>query len=204
MIYGQKFDFSRYADYVAYFRSQVSDHPAFLYPEGEKHFYLWHLEDFDKGLNRAPSGFHFLLEDPESDISDNQNKLYLDRVVGSYVIVHRVKADDIDDEIEVASACKQLAMNFLGKLIKDKLKQRIVSFDPNSVKGMKIGPVWDNYFGFRLEFRIDTSATDALIAPEEFTETATDEVLDYAQRNNFVVTSPQAVFDTIYHLRRIS
>lgn len=206
MSYGRKYDFTRYDDYVAYFRALAEDHPAFFHSDTHKSFFQWHLEDLDRTLNDLSLAFPaMLIEEPESSFGDNGAGYVTDRIMGAVVVVDRVPVgSSAAVETEVKTRCKQLAMVVLAKLYQDKYQARIVGFSPNDTKGAFIGPVWDNVYGYRLEITLTENSTDAKLNPADFTESAVDEILHYATMNGYRVTDAQAIYDTIYQLRRIA
>lgn len=206
MTYGRTYDFTRYDDYVAYFRAVAEDHPAFFNGPDRKTFFQWHMEDLDRSLNDLKLKFPALIiEEPESQFNDNGAIYITDRIMGALLVVDKLKVGaSAAEEVALKTRCKQLAMGVLAKMYHDKYQLRITGFNPSDSKGAFMGPVWDNVYGFRLEFELVENSTDAKLNTADYTESATDEVLHYALMNGFTVTTPQAVFDTIYNLRRIA
>ncbi|MBA4304604.1 MAG: hypothetical protein C0424_10305 [Sphingobacteriaceae bacterium] len=206
MSYGRKYDFTRYDEYVAYFRALAEDHPAFFHSDTHKSFFQWHLEDLDRTLSDLNLAFPaMLIEEPESSFGDNGAGYVTDRIMGAVVVVDRVPVGSgAAVETEVKTRCKQLAMAVLAKMYHDKYQARIVGFSPNDTKGAFIGPVWDNVYGYRLEITLSENSTDAKLNTADFTESAVDEVLSYARMNGYAVTNTPLVYNTIFRLRRIA
>lgn len=206
MNYGRTYDFTRYDDYVAYFKALAEDHPAFFHGGDRKTFFQWKMEDLDKNLNSLQLKFPaMIIEEPEDTFSDNGAGYVTDKVIGAIVVINQVRNfGDTAEETQVKTECKKLAVGILARLYHDKYKMKITGFDPNDCKGGYLGPVWDNCFGYRLEISLQENSTDALLNPADYTETLVDNILEYAQNNGFAVSSAQAIFDTIYNLRRIA
>ncbi|MDP2188572.1 MAG: hypothetical protein Q8J69_07805 [Sphingobacteriaceae bacterium] len=205
MTYGRTYDFTRYDDYVAYFKALAEDHPAFFHSHQHKSFFLWHLEDLDRSLNDLALSFPVLMiEEPESTYSDNGAGYVTENLMGAVVVIKPVQnLGDTAAEMQVKTECKKLALGVMARMYHDKYQLRITGFDPSESKGAVVGPVWDNCYGYRLEFNLKENSTDAALDPNDYTDTLVDKVLIFARDNNYQVSNVQAVFDTIYKLRRL-
>lgn len=204
MTYGRTYDFTRYADYVAYFEALAADHPAFFNGPSRKTFFQWHLEDLDKSLNDLKLAFPALLiEEPESQFSDNGAMYITDRIMGAVVVVDHLKPGvGPAEEVALKTRCKELAMGVLAKMYHDKYQLRITGFNPANSKGAFIGPAWDNVYGFRLEFELVENSTDAQHDVNDYTESIVDSINEYARNNAFAHTGLQGIYNTIFNMRR--
>lgn len=204
MTYGLTYDFTRYDQYVAYFKALAEDHPAFFHGPKHKSFFQWKMEDLDRTLADINLAFPALLiEEPESNFSDNGAGYVTDGLMGAIVVLDHLPNNTAAGETELKANCKRLALSILARMYHDKYQLRITGFNPTDSKGAYVGPVWDNCYGFRLEFLLTENSTDAKLNPDDFTETLVDGILHYAMMNGYTVTDAQSTFDTIYKLRRI-
>lgn len=153
-----------FTEYVNYFKTAAINHKVIAHnPPTVNSFYRMDIEEVLNGLRTKLSSVSLILENPEvyteDMLSDNRRKLWR----GAFLIIKQAKRNDFDDEALVLNDTMEIGEEVLSKMVNDAQKYRsnksytpaIGGFDPNRVRYQKIGPIFDNYYGWRFEIEFN-------------------------------------------------
>lgn len=153
-----------FSNYIAYFKTAAVNHKELLHVDDTNvTFYRMDIEEVLTGLRYKLKSKSLILESPEKNtrdaFSDNPRKI----ITGAFLIVGPVKKNDFTDEVAVLDKCEEISEDILSKIVNDcsKFKRNsswtgaIKGFDPNSIRSQKVGPLFDNFYGWRTEFQIN-------------------------------------------------
>lgn len=160
-----------FSEYVDYFRTCAINHKVIAHnPPTVNSFYRMDIEEVLNGLRAKLASTSLILENPElfydDLLSDNKRKIWR----GAYLIVKQAKKNDFDDETQVLSDTLTIGEEVLSKLFNDSQKHRknntytpaIGTFHPERVRIQKVGPLFDNYYGWRFEIEFNQAANRSL------------------------------------------
>ncbi len=152
-----------FSDYIAYFKTAAINHKLLLHVDNTNvTFYRMDIEEVLTGLRYKLKTKSLILENPEKNtrdlLSDNPRKI----ITGAFLVIGPVKKNDFADEVTVLDKCEEISEDILSKIANDcsKFKRNpnwaraIKGFDPNSIRSQKVGPLFDNFYGWRTEFQI--------------------------------------------------
>lgn len=158
-------------DYIEYFEALANTHKKIRNGlDGEKRFTPISMEDVINNINH---NLTFRPQDGEADYAlmllENISGQFRGRDVrnlndepdGAFVILKHCPAEDYDRERAIYKECKLIAVSLLGTMTKDyeeNANNIMQYFEPSTgVRYMKVGPVFDNCFGIRVEFGFSKS-----------------------------------------------
>jgi len=152
-----------YSNVVQYFDNLSQCHRLLGADSEKEHFLEISFEELFRPISRPGTYGQILVlfEHPDFSVSDNGGESFRELTNFAFSVVQPPQPDDPDRHNKIA-VCHQIAMDMLGRLYSERghdpanWKHR---FKPGSIKGQVIGPLSDNNYGVRVEFRIDPSTT---------------------------------------------
>lgn len=163
----------RFKDYIKYWEDAAVSNRAIHHLSDPKYiaFKRVNIDEVWQSIKLNMKGKVVILENPEirtSDaLSDNTRKL----LSGAVLFIEEVQKDNFDDEVTKCDELEIIAQQFMAKLINDvkKFKQnknhpyKLKGIDQNTLQLNKVGPVFGNWFGWRLTFVLNQSFENNLV-----------------------------------------
>ncbi len=149
--------------YVQYFKTIAETHKDIGHTDQEKHFYRLNISEVQNTLRSIVPGKVFMLESYEGQLIDQRSDNVRDEQLCAFMILGHVPPGDFDQENIILGECKRIGFEVISKLYKDKKDNvaELRGFDIGSVHYMKVGPIFDNYFGYRFTHSINDKANVA-------------------------------------------
>lgn len=97
-----------------------------------------------------------VLETPEFTYSDNQADNYMKDKTSAFSILKRCKSDDfdaIDDAVDLCEAVSHEIVTVMHRDNRSYNDQLFGNLPLNTFGGFKVGPVFDGFYGIRVEFK---------------------------------------------------
>jgi len=155
--------------YQQYFRTMAVQHKFLQHDPnsetkdsdiGKKHFARWSADEVLTGL-RTKLGWPALLLELYEVIYSEQNKYDIKgNYHGAFSVLDKAKSTDYTSEIAAFAKAEQIVMDILQKIWQDHYgpdadacQTPFFSFDFNNLQIMPVGPLYDNNFGWRVEFK---------------------------------------------------
>lgn len=147
------------SQYISYFEGIATNHKEIAHKEDEKHFCRMNIEEVLTGLRSGILTPALILESFEGSLVDNKSDNILADRTGAFMILKKVEVDDFTQENEYLDDCERIGLEIIKRIRRD---ARIVPiqnrtpkiFNLNSVEWQKIGPLFDNFFGYRFTFKM--------------------------------------------------
>jgi hypothetical protein len=116
-------------------------------------FVRFNIEEVLKGLrhNLNLTNFCLLLEAPEGTIDDNRGDQCWDNQVVSYLVLRQVEVNDFAGERATVAQARQIGVKILTRILQD-ARFGDVDLAEDPVEYEKVGPVFNNAFGYRISF----------------------------------------------------
>lgn len=148
-----------FLDVMEYFETIATEHIAIQHSDSEKHFARINIDEVLGGLKTKLKFPALVVESPEGFFTDDTIDNVLRGYVIGFTIVDRVKPGDFDGEETVLAITEQMVMDIVSRLRKehrDYSTAGIISraFQLNTVRWNKVGPLWENCFGWRCTFQV--------------------------------------------------
>ena len=143
-------------EYSAYFEKLSRQHVDIKHNDSAPRFFRLKGRDVTTKLQRADN-IILVLESPEFSFSDNNSdNIFKDRI-GAFAILKRVKKlDDFIEQEDAVDECEQIAEEIFKLMRRDNksYSEQLFGYLPiNSFSGFKVGPVYDGFYGIRVEFK---------------------------------------------------
>jgi len=162
----------KFSEYETYFLEAAKSNKkiSHLASPDKKTFRRIDIEEVITGAKSSMKGLSMFLEAPEIGtrdmLSDNPRKLF----EGAFLILNEAAKGNFDSEMTVLDETMDVAEQVVAKMKNDLLKHKlnanhpykIKGFDPSSVKMFKVGPVFGNWYGWRVSFTIDQTWSNRL------------------------------------------
>jgi len=165
----------KFVDYIDYFRNAAINHKQLLHDtNGKVSFYRMDIEELLSGLRTNLKSISLIIESPEKRtqdlLSDNPRKV----ITGAFLVIGPVKKNDFNDEVSVLDKTEAITEDILSKIKNDCSKYRrdsswprvIKGFDPSTIRSQKVGPLFNNFYGWRTEIQINQTYSNNLILDE--------------------------------------
>ena len=165
------------SDYDAYFKDLSSRMASIAHTEEDPRFGHYNLEEVLLGLRSKLdlTGFCLLLEDPTGQFYKVANEQIKDLQTGAILIIKHVPLDDFAEERIALDRALQLCRQVAARMLEDQILAINTDTKPRFLRGLQIAGfqyqkasnVFDNCFGYRLEFQyLDTEPLTLI--PEEW------------------------------------
>lgn len=161
-----------HADFVGYFRSLAQTHPDIASNAQDSMFLNVDLFD-DANLTTKPTAikwaegkFAMVVEDPEYGLEGDRDQQRWTESVAIWIVAPTGR-DSLQRRGEVKNGALQVVKSLIWKLQEDSdSEQPPHSWLRGIVEGsliiQKLGPIWDDCFGWRLSFEVLESANSEL------------------------------------------
>ncbi len=140
-------------EYTAYFESLATQYkPIGHSPEIPK-FGRIDIEEVVLGL-RSRLDFSspvMILENFEGALGNNEGSNLPHTQAGAFYILQNAIPDDLADEVVKLDNCHKIGIEILARLYRDTLNSRQRRFEIEKTNYHKVGPIWDNAYGYRFE-----------------------------------------------------
>lgn len=128
--------------------------------KGLKGFYRFNMSELDNNFRSGVQTPVLLLESYSSYYTRNPNKTanFKNRDISFLLLDFTGSADNYDKQEEVLSALDEIAddiCSLLDKYRKDKNHWMYGMFDSATYKVEKVGPLWDNMYGWNVMYSLD-------------------------------------------------
>lgn len=147
------------SQYISYFEGIATNHKEIAHKKTEKHFYRMNVEEVLTGLRSDINSPALILESFEGSLTDNKSDNILADRIGAFMILKKVETDNFTQEHEYLDDCERIGLEIIKRMRRDArvnpIQNRLLkNFDLNKVNWQKVGPVFDNYFGYRFVFSL--------------------------------------------------
>lgn len=145
-------------DYTAYFEALATKFKNIGHSQQRHRFARIDIEEVILGLRsrlelNEPC---LILEAFEGTIDENQGDNNLNAMTGAFYIMQNAREGDTADEAQVLSRSLEYGKQVVARINQDAAKRRPTGFLKNfrlqGVTYHKVGPIWDNAYGYRFQF----------------------------------------------------
>jgi len=149
-----------HSDYISFFEDLATKHKSILHSPTEKHFFRANIEEVITGLRSKIKFPAMVLESYEVRLIDYKSDNIYMAPVGAFSIIDKVERDNYDKENEAINTCMLIGIDIITAIreeyqnFRNNPNRKIKYFDPATVTGYKVGPLFENCFGYRFEFQI--------------------------------------------------
>lgn len=155
----------KYSEYVEYFKTACINNKVLAHVDNTHHtFYEVDILDIAlESLKFKDKHLSLLLESPTKRAGDNDSDNIRKYVTGAFAILQEAKIGDQTHRRSVLDATEEVAEEICSKLLNDAKKHlqnsshpwKLKGLDVNSFRIYKIGPVFTNHYGWRVEFTLN-------------------------------------------------
>jgi hypothetical protein len=160
-----------YLEYKEYFKNVAIKLKDILHSDDNKRFARINIEEvFNSSMDMDFNNICMTLEAYETGVDDQLSDNLRDMKTGAFMLVKKAVIGSFDDEDQVISDTEKTAYKIIAKMKKDKsLNTAIKHLDLGSIKINKVGPLFDNCFGWRVTFSFDESMNNNVkYGPEDW------------------------------------
>ena len=118
-----------------------------------------HDEEVLTGLRSDIKTPALILESYEGQLIDNKSDNFLSSREGAFMILKQVQPDNFDQENQFLDDSERIGLEIIKRIKRDAKIYPIQNrtpkiFNLSSVSWQKVGPVFDNYYGYRFTFNM--------------------------------------------------
>ncbi|MGV3588608.1 MAG: hypothetical protein ACO1OF_16500 [Adhaeribacter sp.] len=143
-------------DYEAYFERLATQFKPIGHSPQNRKFVRISIEELFVQMRSGLilTGPGLVLEVFEGELQYTKSDNNPDNQAGAFYILQNVRQDDFKHETEVLDRCLTLGKELAAKIFRDSRygKGPLQNFDLDKIRYHKVGPFWDNAFGYRFEF----------------------------------------------------
>ena len=152
------------SEYVEYFEEISRQHTEIQHTDDEKHFARINIEEVLTGLRSSILTPALILESFEGGLIDNKSDNILADRMGAFMILKQVQMDNFTQEAEFLDDCERIGLDVIRRMRRDARVQPIQDrllrgLQLSKVGWMKVGPVFDNWYGYRFTFSLEDYET---------------------------------------------
>jgi hypothetical protein len=139
-----------------YFKAMAVAHKLVRHTDNEKHFFRDHTEAIE--LLRDAFNCPAVIMGPPDFTPYERHRDNQQETTGiSLIIVTQVSVNDTDQKQSAMDTCKQIANDFVSRMIRDEQNQDpIIAFEPDNCVIDPVGPILDNFYGVSLDITFNT------------------------------------------------
>ena len=146
-----------FAPYSAYFESLAKRLVDIGHTNARPKFCRFNIEEVIDGLatDLDTTTPVLLLESFEGRFFDNGSDQAFDEQAGAFLIMQQAGASDFAAQNAIIDRAKRIGRKMIARLRKDSRRQvpgALSQFDLSKVEYQKVGPVFDNCYGYRFTF----------------------------------------------------
>lgn len=152
----------KYSEYVEYFKTAAINHKVLAHVQDTHHtFYEIDIIDVaQESLKFKNKYLSILLEAPSKQPGDNNSDNIRKYISGAFVILKEAKIGNHADRQLVLDETEEVSEDVASKILNDAKKHlknpsyqwKLKGFDVNSLRFYKVGPMFTNHYGWRVEF----------------------------------------------------
>lgn len=152
----------KYSEYVNYFKTAAVNNLVLAHVDNTHHtFYEVDIIDVvQESLKFKNKFMSLILECPEKKPADNNSDNIRKHTTGAFAIIKEAKKGDHTDRQIVLDDTEEVSEEIVSKILNDArwhlqnplYPWKLKGFDLNSVRFYKIGPLFTNHYGWRVEF----------------------------------------------------
>jgi hypothetical protein len=166
------------AVYLNYFEQMARQLLQIGHSTTKKRFARINIEEVLTGLRNSInlSDWCMFLESYEGKLILKADETAADIITGAFMIVKNVQPDNFVQEAMVLDQSKAIGIKIVSRMILDKQKAYqgtapafMRGFDVSSVNYQKVGPLFDNAYGYRFEFSV-LANENLLVSAEDWDE----------------------------------
>ena len=159
-------------EYVSYFREIAEKLKDIGHTAENKKFTRINIEEVLNGLRSDldMSTPVMVLENYEASFNDNRSDNVFKDLNGALMVLQNVDHGDYEGEAEAMDRCESAIMKIIAKMKEDRDYRQIIplrGFELNSVRLYKVGGVFDNSYGYRMEFML-RGAVPLVVEPNDW------------------------------------
>lgn len=145
-------------EYEAYFKDMAVKHADIIHDdESNKHFYLADISEILTELRSGFSDYVVIVESYEGYGSDNRSSFLSKEKTGAFMLLKNVSSrSKVNmDKNAALTWTEEVGWQFIAKMYNDSITIGHTFyglFDLNTVNFQKVGPLYDDYYGWRFEF----------------------------------------------------
>ncbi len=146
-------------EYVKYFETLCRQHVDIKHTDRTPRLFRMKPRDVTTKLEKA-DGVICVLESPEFFYSDNQANNYMKEKTAAFSILKRADPDNFVEQDDVVDECEIIAEDIIARIKDDNRDyddQKFGIINLNTFSGFKVGPVYDRFYGVRIEFKFGDS-----------------------------------------------
>lgn len=143
------------SDYISYFENIARRHKSILHTDSAKHFYRMDIDEVLTGLRTDIRYKVLILENHEGKFTDQLSDNIYEIQSGAFLVLDNLaKNGDYNAIATIQDACYQIGLDIYSWIKKDKAARVLPGIDINSFAYQKVGPLFDNAYGYRFTFNI--------------------------------------------------
>lgn len=148
-----------YSEYISYFRNIAIKLKSIGHTDEVKRFTRINIEEvLNSSMTLDLNNVCMTLEAYETGVDNNFSDNLRDIKTGALMILKHATSGDLDSQDSVLSETEQVVLSIISKMKKDMRDNVLIKhLDLGSLQINKVGPVFDNCFGWRLTFSFDES-----------------------------------------------
>lgn len=144
------------SEYVSYFENIARRHKQILHTDNEKHFYRMDIEEVITGLRTDINYKALVLENHEGIFYDKNSDNIYEMQSGAFLVLDNLNSPgDTNLQMQIMDECFSIGVDILSWIRKDRRSFLLKALDINSFKYNKVGPIFDNAYGYRFPFKLD-------------------------------------------------
>lgn len=139
----------------SYFETLATNNKAIAHTANDKRFSTLTMQEVLNGMQKGLKGIFMHLDLPEIRpvdlLSDNTRKVYDCGIILTDV----VKLGSLEEEKEAMRNLEPVVDQIISKLLNDRKKFVLNHLDVNSFRVVPVGPIFDNRYGWRINFQLN-------------------------------------------------
>ena len=142
-----------YSDYINYFEQIAIDFPEFGHTANDRHFYRHDMDEIFTKINAA-KGKLLALESFSGSLTGSADDVS-NVIDGAFLVLKHAKPSNLDDREAALTETHALGNQIVAKMINDLYNEDplIAGLGVSSFDWGKVGPIFDNYYGWRFQFQ---------------------------------------------------
>lgn len=149
----------RFADVVEYFRTVATELKVIGHSETETHFCRINMDEVFGGLKTKMKFPALIMEAPDFFIYDEHSDNELKGLNIGFMVVQKVQPGNFEKEEQALDLMEEAVTDIVSRMRKEHREYSTAgiiskSFQENTVRWSKVGPLWENCFGWRVTLQV--------------------------------------------------
>lgn len=149
----------RFNDVKDYFKKVATELKAIGHTETEKHYCRINMDEVFGGLKTVLKSPALILEAPDNFLTDEHSDNELKGTNIGFLVVKKTAKGDFDAEDDALTEMETIVEDIISRLRKEHREYSTAgiiskSFQENTVRWNKVGPLWDGWHGWRVTMQV--------------------------------------------------